>query len=126
MPQPDRIRAALAPLCVEHLQELRDFGVPPTVRQALDLTMWVVTGDPGASWRDALAIWTTGGFSGGLRVFIALLQDFEPGADRAWEDTVYEFVTGEAAAALKPEQPVGVALVDFLTAVFEHSGTPSD
>ena len=41
MSRQQRIQAALSPLCVEHLQELRDFGVPQTVQQALTLSMRV-------------------------------------------------------------------------------------
>ena len=83
MSRQQRILAALSPLCVEHLQELRDFGVPPTVQQALTLSMREVTGRPDATWLDARAVWVTGGFSGGLRRFIALLQDYARSPDEA-------------------------------------------
>ena len=126
LPRQQRIRQTTSRLCVEHLQELRDFGTPPAVQEALTLTMRVVTGRTDATWHDARAIWTRGGFTRGLHRFIALVQDYarspEPAAGQEWEDDVLTFVVGpgceERRRMLNPEQQgAGAALFDFLFAM---------
>lgn len=122
MSRAERARAALSPLCVEHLQELRDFGVPQTVQTALTLAMRVVTGSPEATWHDAATIWMSGGFAGGLRRFIALMRAYEAGEapDPAWEAEVRAFVCSGEARAISPDsQAAGAAIRDFLTALVD-------
>lgn len=118
------LRAALQPLAVEHLQELRDFGAPPVVQRAVALSLWVVTGRE-STWEDALAMWThPNSFDAGLRHFLELLRGYES-SERPWEDAVYEFLLSEDAQSLDPRShAAGAALIAFLTAALEHPAVP--